>query len=217
MAARVLIAEGRALVREGLHLILTRAPELEIVGVAIDGEDAIRLASELQADVALLDLVLPGVDGIEAAQRITTARPRTQVIILASFADDESVIAAIDAGASGYVTLEATGEQLRQAIATVMNGGAVFDPDVQRRLLEHVRAGGRRHPHPHPELTAREVEVLRLIAQGMSNAEIAGRLYLSEATVKTHVNNLLAKTGLRDRAQAVAYAYQHGLTENDES
>ena len=217
MAARVLIAEGRALVREGLVLILADAAEVEVVGVAIDGEAAIRLAGDLQADVALLDLVLPVVDGIEAAQRITTARPRTQVIILASFADDESVMAAIDAGASGYVTLEATGEQLRQAIATVMTGGAVFDPDVQRRLLEHVRAGGRRHAHPHPELTAREVEVLRLIAQGMSNAEIAERLYLSEATVKTHVNNLLAKTGLRDRAQAVAYAYQHGLAEDGDS
>jgi DNA-binding NarL/FixJ family response regulator len=211
--AKVLIAQDKPLLREGLELILGQYDEIEVVGSASDGEAALRLAGELQPDVVVIDLLLPGLDGVEVTQRITMARPRTQVLVLAAFADEESALAAIDAGAAGYLTPETDGEHLRRAIRTLLEGGAVLDSRVQRRLLERVRAGARRSDAPASELTQRELEVLRLIAAGFSNHEIAERLHLSEATVKSHVNSLLAKTGLRDRAQAVAYAYRHGLAD----
>ena len=212
--ARVLIAEDKPLLREGLELVLGQYPEIEVVGSAADGETALRMAAELQPDVVVIDLLLPGLDGVEATHRITTARPRTQVLVLAAFADEESALAAIDAGAAGYLTPETDGQHLLLAIHTLLEGGAVLDPRVQRRLLERVR-GGRRGDGPAPELTQRELQVLRLIAGGRSNHEIAERLHLSEAMVKSHVNSLLAKTGLRDRAQAVAYAYRHGLADDE--
>lgn len=213
MKAKVLIAEDKPLLREGLELVLGQYSEIELVGSVADGESAVRLAAELQPDVVVIDLLLPGLDGVEATQQITTARPRTQVLVLAAFADEESALAAIDAGAAGYLTPETDGQHLRLAIRTLLEGGAVLDPRVQRRLLDRVR--GRRSDGPAPDLTQRELEVLRLIAGGRSNHEIAERLHLSEATVKSHVNSLLAKTGLRDRAQAVAYAYRHGLAEDE--
>jgi DNA-binding NarL/FixJ family response regulator len=213
---RVLIADDQALIREGLTLLLGQFPELEVVGAAADGESAVALAAELRPDVVLMDLVMPGMDGVDATRQILTAFPRTQVVILSAYADDESIFAAVGAGASGYLTKDSGGEQIRRAIATVHAGGALLDPHVQRRLLEHVRAGvGKRAPEPAHDLTQRELEVLHLISHGLSNGEIAGRLFVSEATVKTHVNNILAKTHLRDRAQAVAYAFIHGLTEHD--
>lgn len=211
MKAKVLIAEDKPLLREGLELVLGQYSEIEVVGSVADGESAVRLAAELQPDVVVVDLLLPGLDGVETTQRITTARPRTQVLVLAAFADEESALAAIDAGAAGYLTPETDGQHLRLAIRTLLEGGAVLDAHVQRRLLDRVR--GRRSDGPAPDLTQRELEVLRLIAGGRSNHEIAENLHLSEATVKSHVNSLLAKTGLRDRAQAVAYAYRHGLAE----
>jgi DNA-binding NarL/FixJ family response regulator len=213
---RVLIADDQALVREGLALLLGQYPELEVVGVAADGESAVAMAVELRPDVVLMDLVMPGMDGVDATRQILVAFPRTQVVILSAYADDESIFAAINAGASGYLTKDSGGEQIRRAVATVQAGGALLDPHVQRRLLEHVRAGAAKHPpEPPHDLTHREVEVLHLISHGLSNPEIAQRLFVSEATVKTHVNNILAKTHLRDRAQAVAYAFIHGLTEGD--
>ncbi len=213
---RVLIADDQALIREGLTLLLGQFPELEVVGVAADGESAVAMAAELGPDVVLMDLVMPGMDGIDATRKILAARPRTQVVILSAYADDESIFAAISAGASGYLTKDSGGEQIRHAVATVQAGGALLDPHVQRRLLEHVRSStAKRAPEPPHDLTQREVEVLNLISHGLSNPEIARRLFVSEATVKTHVNNILAKTHLRDRAQAVAYAFIHGLTEGE--
>ncbi|HEY8760427.1 MAG TPA: response regulator transcription factor [Candidatus Dormibacteraeota bacterium] len=213
---RVLIADDQALIREGLALLLGQFEELEVVGVASDGESAVAMATELRPDVVLMDIVMPGMDGVDATRQITTVLPRTQVVILSAYADDESIFAAIGAGASGYLTKDSGGEQIRRAIATVQAGGALLDPHVQKRLLEHVRSiTAKRSPDPPHDLTQREVEVLHLISHGLSNAEIAGRLFVSEATVKTHVNNILAKTHLRDRAQAVAYAFIHGLTEEE--
>ncbi|GAC1616479.1 MAG: response regulator transcription factor [Candidatus Dormibacteraceae bacterium] len=216
MPIRVLLADDQALIREGLTLLLGQYPELEVVGAAADGQAAIRMAEELEPEVVLMDLVMPGLDGVDATRAIVTAHPRMQVIILSSYADDESVFAAINAGAAGYLTKDSGADQIRKAIETVHNGGALLDPLVQRRLLERVRsASARPTPAPPHELTAREVEVLRHIAHGMSNPEIAVLLFVSEATVKTHVNNILAKTDLRDRAQAVAYAFRYGLTEEE--
>jgi DNA-binding NarL/FixJ family response regulator len=214
---RVLIADDQALIREGLALLLGQFPELEVVGAAADGESAVAMAAALLPDVVLMDIVMPGMDGVDATRQILAALPRTQVVILSAYADDESIFAAIGAGASGYLTKDSGGEQIRRAIATVLAGGALLDPQVQRRLLDHVRSSATKRTAPEPphELTQREVEVLHLISHGLSNPEIAERLFVSEATVKTHVNNILAKTHLRDRAQAVAYAFIHGLTEGD--
>ena len=214
MATRVLIADDQALIREGLTLLLAQFDGLEVVGAAPDGEAAVTMAVELRPDVVLMDLVMPGLDGVDATRRILAAMPRTQVVILSAYADDESVFAAINAGASGYLTKDSGAEQIRRAIETVAGGGALLDPLVQRRLLDRVRSQHHQHVAAPPhDLTARECEVLRLISHGLSNPEIAQRLFVSEATVKTHVNNILAKTDLRDRAQAVAYAFRYGLTE----
>jgi len=213
---RVLIADDQALIREGLTLLLGRYEELEVVGAAADGEAAVQLAGELRPDVILMDLVMPGMDGVDATRRVLAQLPRTQVVILSAYADDESVFAAINAGAAGYLTKDSGAEQIRRAIETVHGGGALLDPHVQRRLLDRVRAAHSKPPPAPPhELTQREVEVLRLISHGLSNPEIAQRLVVSEATVKTHVNNILAKTELRDRAQAVAYAFRYGLAEQE--
>jgi DNA-binding NarL/FixJ family response regulator len=216
MPTRVLIADDQALIREGLALVLGQFEELEVVGVAADGESAVAMAADLRPDVVLMDLVMPGLDGVDATCQIVTALPRTLVVILSAYADDESVFAAINAGASGYLTKDSGGEQIRRAIETVQSGGALLDPHIQKRLLEHVRSSypKRSQPPPH-DLTQREIEVLHLISHGLSNPEIAERLFVSEATVKTHVNNILAKTQLRDRAQVVAYAFRHGLTEEE--
>jgi DNA-binding NarL/FixJ family response regulator len=216
MPIRVLIADDQALIREGLTLLLGQHEELQVVGAAADGEEAVAMAAEQRPDVVLMDLVMPGMDGVDATRRILALLPRAQVVILSAYADDESVFAAINAGAAGYLTKDSGGEQIRKAIETVMAGGALLDPLVQRRLLERVRAHSKQPPGVPPhDLTHREVEVLRLISHGLNNQEIAKSLFLSEATVKTHVNNILAKTELRDRAQAVAYAFRYGLAEED--
>ena len=214
MAITVLIADDQALVREGLTALLERAGGLAVLGSAADGEAAVAMALELRPDVVLMDLVMPGMDGVDATRRILEALPRTQVVILSAYADNESVFAAINAGAAGYLTKDSGSEQIRRAVETVHGGGALLDPLVQRRLLDRVRTAHSRTPvGPPHELTQRELEVIRLISQGLSNTEIAERLVVSEATVKTHVNNILAKTDLRDRAQAVAYAFRYGLAE----
>jgi DNA-binding NarL/FixJ family response regulator len=214
MPITVLIADDQALIREGLSLLLGQYPELDVVGAAADGEAAVRMALELRPDVVLMDLVMPGIDGVDATRQILALNPRSQVVILSAYADDESVFAAINAGAAGYLTKDSGSEQIRRAIETVHAGGALLDPLVQRRLLDRVRtAHNKPAAEPPHDLTQREVEVIRLISQGLSNAEIAERLVVSEATVKTHVNNILAKTELRDRAQAVAYAFRYGLAE----
>jgi DNA-binding NarL/FixJ family response regulator len=216
MPIRVLIADDQALIREGLTLLLGQFAEIEVVGAAADGDAAFRMALDLKPDVVLMDLVMPGVDGVDATRLIVTQLPRAQVVILSAYADDESVFAAINAGAAGYLTKDSGADQILKAIETVHAGGALLDPHVQRRLLDRVRTAHSQHPAVPPhDLTQREVEVIRLISQGLSNAEIAEQLVVTEATIKTHVNNILAKTELRDRAQAVAYAFRYGLAEED--
>ncbi|MFG1617043.1 response regulator [Nonomuraea wenchangensis] len=213
MTVRVLVADDQTVVREGLVLLLGLLPGVEVAGTAADGEQAVRLAAAELPDVVLMDLRMPRMDGVEATRRIRASHPGIQVVVLTTYSDDESVFAALRAGARGYLTKDTDPETLAKAIATVSGGQAHFDPEVQRRLAEEVA----RRPHRSSDLpdglTAREGEVLRLIAAGRSNAEIAGELYISAGTVKTHINNLFAKAGLRDRAQAVTYAYRHGLAE----
>ncbi|MEV5710872.1 response regulator transcription factor [Actinoallomurus sp. NPDC052274] len=212
---RVLVVDDQTVVRDGLVLLLGLLPGIEVVGSAADGEEAVRLVDEHEPEVVLMDLRMPRVDGVEATRRIKAAHPAVQVVVLTTYSDDESVFAALQAGARGYLTKDAGAEEIARAIATVRDGAAQLDPSVQRRLVDALTAGGqpqRRRKGDLPDgLTQREAEVLALIAEGKSNAEIARELFISEATVKTHINNLFAKAGLRDRAQAVTYAYRNGL------
>lgn len=209
---RVVIADDQKLVREGLEMLLSASPDITVVGTASDGEEAIAQAASERADIVLMDLRMPRVDGVEATRRIAGAAGATRVIVLTTYADDDSVFAALRAGARGFLTKDAGAQEIAQAIRTVHAGEALLEPSVQRRLLEGLAPQPPSQPAAFPDgLTAREVDVLRLIAQGLSNAEIATKLFISEATVKTHINNIFSKAELRDRGQAVAYAYREGL------
>ncbi|MFF8379494.1 response regulator [Streptomyces sp. NPDC015661] len=266
--ARVVVADDQAVVREGIVMLLGLLPGIEVVGSARDGEEAVALTAELDPDVVLMDLRMPRCDGVEATRRIRDRHPGTEVVVLTTYADDDSLFPALRAGARGYLTKDAGGEEIERAVRDVIDGRAGLSPSVQRRLLERLidreerdqqgqraaqdaqdggdaqdaqdgrdvrseRHGAGREAGPGavaggdpgvrsggPDgsagpcadgLTERETEVLVLVADGLSNPEIAGRLRISTATVKTHINNLFAKTGVRDRAQAVRYAYQYGL------
>ncbi|MEU9157053.1 response regulator transcription factor [Streptomyces sp. NPDC048417] len=211
--ARVVVADDQTVVREGIVMLLGLLPGVEVVGAAGDGEEAVRLVAELAPDVVLMDLRMPRCDGVEATRRIRSEYPGTQVVVLTTFADDESLFPALRAGARGYLTKDAGGDEIVRAVQSVLSGDAGLSPSIQRRLLERLS-----QPEPAPVateapdgLTVRETEVLVLIAEGLTNQEIARRLHVSTATVKTHINNLFSKTGLKDRAQAVRYAYGKGL------
>lgn len=218
--ARVVVADDQTVVREGIVMLLGLLPGVEVVGAAGDGEEAVRLVAELAPDVVLMDLRMPRCDGVEATRRIRSEHPGTQVVVLTTYADDASVFPALRAGARGYLTKDAGGEEIVRAVHGVLSGDAGLAPSIQRRLLERLSEAGaetesepwRAAPPESPDgLTARETEVLVLIAEGFNNQQIASRLQVSTATVKTHINNLFAKTGIKDRAQAVRYAYGKGL------
>jgi DNA-binding NarL/FixJ family response regulator len=212
---RVLIADDQRVVREGLAMLLGLLPGVEVVGAASDGEQAVALALELEPDVVLMDLRMPRLDGIEATSRLRAGCPAARVIALTTYADDRSVVGALRAGALGYLTKDAGAEEIHRALEAVARGEAAIDPAVQRHLVEALAVAPRHGGATElPDgLTPREAEVLALIAGGLSNAEIAARLVVSEPTVKSHINHLFAKAGVRDRAQAVAYAYRHRLAE----
>ncbi|HEY4456176.1 MAG TPA: response regulator transcription factor [Pseudonocardiaceae bacterium] len=216
-ALRVVLADDQTVVREGLVTLLGLLPGVEVVGAGADGLEAVSLVGELDPDVVLIDLKMPRCDGVEATRQIRSRYPRTEVVVLTTYADDDSVLNALRAGARGFLTKDADAEAIARALHAAAAGQSTLDGDAQRRLVEAATSGrGQRGEVAElPEgLTAREIEVLRLIAGGLSNTEIARRLVVSEATVKTHVNHLFTKAGLRDRAQAVAYAYRAGLVED---
>jgi DNA-binding NarL/FixJ family response regulator len=216
---KVLVADDQRVVREGLATIVSSLPGMEVVALAADGEEAVALAAEHEPDVVLMDLRMPRMDGAQATAAIRTRQSGTQVVVLTTYADDESIIAALSAGAVGYLTKDATREDIGRALEAAAAGQAVLDPAAQAALVEAARAGASGGPPPTaaaprelPDgLTEREAEVLTLLAQGRSNTEIAQHLYVAEATVKTHINRIFAKTHSRDRTQAAAYAYRHGL------
>jgi DNA-binding NarL/FixJ family response regulator len=212
---RVVVADDQRVVREGLTLMLGLIDGIEPVGAAADGEEALALVATEHPDVVLMDLRMPRLDGIEATRRLAATHPGVGVVALTTYADDETVVAALQAGARGYLTKDAGAEQIRSAVERVAAGEAAIDPAVQRQLIAAVQRGETPPAADCDELpdglTPREAEVLELIAAGLSNGEIADRLVVSGATVKSHVNHLFAKIGARDRAQAVAYAYQHQL------
>ncbi|QWF82068.1 response regulator [Amycolatopsis sp. CA-230715] len=204
---RVVVVDDQAVVREGLVLIVGMLDGVEVAGAAENGEEALRIVDRERPDVVLMDLRMPRLDGVGVTRRIRDGHPGVRVVVLTTYSDDESILAALKAGARGYLTKNARADQIERAIATVMAGETHFEPVVQRRLVE---LATRERPS-NGDLTPRELDVLRLIAEGRSNREIASLLYITEGTVKTHVNNIFAKAGLRDRAQAVSYAFRNGL------
>jgi len=203
---RVVVADDQAAVRDGLVALLSVTPGVEVVGEAADGAAAVAAAETLRPDVVLMDLRMPGVDGVEATRLIGQSAPGVRVVVLTTHADDASILKALRAGATGYLTKESGRAEIARAIEAAASGQSVLDDGVTAILL----AAAVEVPAS-VELTPREAEVLTLIARGRSNTEIAGELFVSAATVKTHINNLFAKIGVRDRAQAVRYALRHGL------
>jgi len=216
----VVVADDQSAVREGLVLLLGTLPGIAVAGEAADGDAAVELVATVKPQVILMDLNMPGTNGVTATRRITADYPGTRVVVLTTYADDESIIGALQAGALGYLTKDATRAEIGRAVQAAAAGQAVLDPGVQQRLLlaaarapERPGAAAAAGEGPDDELTPREAEVLRLIASGQSNREIARTLFVSEATVKTHVNRIFAKTASRDRAQAIRYAYTHGYAD----
>jgi NarL family two-component system response regulator LiaR len=209
---RVLIADDHAVVRQGLRTFLELQDDIEVVGDVSDGEAALSAVAEHEPDVVLMDLVMPGVGGVEAIQRLRELRPETRVLVLTSFLDDEKLFPAVRAGAAGYLLKDVQPAELVRAIRTVADGEALLHPAVAARLMEEFSEGER--PPADEALTAREREVLELIARGLPNKLIARDLGIAEKTVKTHVSSILSKLGLTDRTQAALYAVRSGLIES---
>ena len=216
MTIRVLVADDQAVVRQGVVLLLSTSGDIEVAAEAGDGLEALRLALELRPDVALVDLRMPGLDGAQVTERIVQAGTGTRVLILTTYADDDAVLPALRAGAVGYLTKDVTGEALLAAVRDVAAGRTVLDPAVQQRLIELVvadpAASGPGTPSADVEgLTRREADVVRLVAQGLNNRQVAKEMFVSEATVKSHLNHILAKLAMQDRAALIAWAWRHGL------
>lgn len=206
----VVLADDQRIVRDGLVTLLGLLPGITVVGAAADGAAALALVAEHAPDVLLTDLRMPGTDGVEATRRVRAEHPGTAVVVLTTYVDDEAVVPALRAGAVGWLSKDADAEAIGRALRSAADGQTTLDPAALSRLM--TPAPPETAPETPPDgLTPREVEVLALIAEGLSNRQIARRLVVGEATVKTHVNHLFAKAGLRDRAQAVRYAYRHGL------
>lgn len=213
---RVAVADDQTAVREALALMLDLLDDIEVVGTATDGDQAVALVAEQAPHVVLMDLRMPRTDGVAATARIRAEHPGTHVVVLTTYSDDADIVAALRAGAIGYLTKDANRTQIAQAVRAAAAGTSVMDPEISNKLL----AAAQRVPAPSAQelpdgLSGREAEVLGLIAAGLSNRQIAARLFVTEATVKSHINRLFAKIGVRDRAQAVRYAYRHGLVASE--
>ncbi|MBI1293742.1 response regulator [bacterium] len=213
---RILITDDHVVVRRGTQALLATEPEIEVVGEAKNGEEAVAKALQLQPDVILMDLEMPVMDGIEAIRRITASRPDARVLVLTSFATDDKVFPAIKAGALGYLLKDSSPDELVRAIRQVHRGESSLHPTIARKLLQEMSRPMQKPPTADP-LTEREVEVLRLVAQGRSNQDIADELVISEATVRTHVSNILGKLHLASRTQAALYALKEGLASLDDA
>ena len=211
----VLLVDDHALIREGVRTFLETQPDINVVAEAESGMEAVRLAEEHAPDVALVDLMMPGMDGVEATRRLAAKSPRTSVIVLTSYHDDEHIFPAIRAGALSYLLKQVGRVELADAIRKAAAGEAVLHPRVAARVLRELRGAGGEAPNVFRELSDRELEVLRLIADGLSNAEIARDLFVSEQTVKSHVSNILSKLHLADRTQAAVYAWRQGAVRRD--
>jgi NarL family two-component system response regulator LiaR len=211
----VLLVDDHALVRQGVRAFLETQDDLTVVAEAGGGEEAIKLAAEHAPDVALMDLIMPGMDGVETTRQLVAKSPRTNVVMLTSYHDDEHVFPAIRAGALSYVLKEIGPDELADAVRKAAAGEAVLHPRVAARVVRELHGARRDAPNVFHELSDREMEVLKLIADGCTNAEIAAKLYLSEKTVKSHVSNILGKLHLADRTQAAIYAWREGVVRRD--
>lgn len=211
----VLLVDDHELVRRGVRAFLETQPGITVVAEAGGGEEAVRLAAEHAPDVALMDLIMPGMDGVEATRRLVARSPRTNVVMLTSYHDDEHIFPAIRAGALSYVLKEVGPDELAEAVRKAADGEAVLHPRVAARVVRELHGSRRDETNVFHELSDREMEVLKLIAEGMSNHDIAGRLYVSEKTVKSHVSNILGKLHLADRTQAAVYAWRQGVVRRD--
>ena len=222
MTIRVLVADDQAVVRQGVVLLLSTSGDIEVAAEASDGAEALRLALDLKPDVALVDLRMPELDGAQVTERIVAAGTGTRVLVLTTYADDDAVLPALRAGAAGYLTKDVTGEALLAAVRDVAAGRTVLDPAVQQRLIQLVvtdqahagplaGASGAAPAAGLDRLTPREADVVRLVAQGLNNRQVAKEMFVSEATVKTHLNHILAKLAMQDRAALIAWAWRHGL------
>jgi NarL family two-component system response regulator LiaR len=207
----VLLVDDHSMVREGIRAFLLTQPDLTVVGVAGSGEEAIKLAQQHVPDVILMDLIMPGMDGVEATRRVKQVSPRSQVVVLTSYHEDEHIFPALKAGALSYILKDISAEELASAVRKAAVGEAVLHPRVAARVIKELQGLRAEKVNPFTELSERELEVLKLIADGMSNAEMAAKLFLSEKTVKGHVSNILSKLHLVDRTQAAVYAWREGI------
>jgi NarL family two-component system response regulator LiaR len=212
---RVLVVDDHAIVRRGIRALLAEIEDVDVVGEAVDGQEAIAQADALSPDVVLMDLVMPGVDGIESTRQITMHEGGPRILVLTSFAGDDKVFPAIKAGALGYLLKDSEPADLVSAIRQVYRGEPSLQPSIAQKVLNEVRRPSPRPPTPDP-LTDREMEVLQLVSRGLSNPEIASRLVVTEATVRTHVSHILSKLHLANRVQATLYALQEGITSLDD-
>jgi NarL family two-component system response regulator LiaR len=214
---RLLIADDHHIVRKGLKVLLATEKDMQVVGEAENGAEAVEKAAALEPDVILMDIVMPEMDGIEATRRITAARPESRILVLTSFAADDKVFPAVKAGALGYLLKDSTPEQLLEAIRQVHRGEPSLEPAIARKVLQELsHPGGAAGKQTSEPLTEREMEVLRLIAQGMSNKEIAAKIFVAEWTVRSHVSNILGKLHLASRTQAALYALRAGYASLDD-
>jgi len=211
----VLLIDDHQVVRQGVRAFLETQADIKVVGEAGSGEEAVTLAADQAPDVALMDLIMPGMDGVEATRRIKAASPRTQVVVLTSYHQDEHIFPAIKAGALSYVLKDIGPEELADVVRKAATGEAVLNPQVAARVVLEFQAIDRDEPNPFAELSDREMEVIRLIAEGLNNAAIAEKLVISEKTVKSHVSNILGKLHLGDRTQAAVYAWRAGIVRRD--
>ena len=213
---RILIADDHQIVRKGLKVLLSTEKDMQVVGEAENGAEAVSKAAELQPDVILMDIVMPEMDGIEATRRITSENPQSRILVLTSFAADDKVFPAVKAGALGYLLKDSSPEQLIEAIRQVHRGEPSLEPSIARKVLQELSGGGAAGKRTTDPLTERELDVLRLIAQGLSNKEIAARIFVAEWTVRSHVSNILGKLHLASRTQAALYALKSGLASLDD-
>jgi len=211
----VLLVDDHAMVRQGVKAFLITQPDLSVVGEAGSGEEAIQLAAQLIPDVILMDLIMPNMDGVETTRRVKQVSPRSQIVVLTSYHEDEHIFPALKAGALSYILKDVSAEELASAVRKAAVGEAVLHPRVATRVIKELQGKREDNLNPFTELSERELEVLKLIADGMSNAEMAAKLVLSEKTIKGHVSNILSKLHLADRTQAAVYAWREGVVRKD--
>ncbi|QBD79329.1 response regulator transcription factor [Ktedonosporobacter rubrisoli] len=211
----VIIVDDHSIVRQGVRAFLSIQPDVTVVGEVESGEAAVRMAAELVPDIVLMDLLMPGMGGVEATRQVKQVSPHTQVIVLTSYHEDEHIFPALRAGALSYVLKEVGADELAETVRKAAKGESVLHPRVAARVVQEIRGGKRDTPNPFIDLSDRELDVLRLIADGLSNALIAERLVISEKTVKGHVSNILGKLHMMDRTQAAVFAWQQGLVRKD--